>query len=80
MVNLIPIKKEGKMDNWFAIFQYEKARQREIVTEIRNNYLIRSARRERKEVTGRAYQKVLTGLGKYLETLGQALQKKFQTC
>ncbi len=80
MVNHIPIKKEVKMDNWFAISQYEKARQKEIVTEIRSHSLIRSARRERNEVTGRAYQKVLTGLGKYLETLGQALQKKFQTC
>ncbi len=68
------------MENWYAISQYEKARQKEIVTEIRNHYLIRSARRERRGVTGRAYRKALKGFGKYLETLGQALQKKSQTC
>jgi hypothetical protein len=68
------------MENWSAILEIEKARQREIRAEIRNNHLVRSARRQRKRGINIAFRRSLASFGRSLETLGLALQKKSQTC
>lgn len=73
------------MENWYAQYLIMKIRHKEFEDQYANPHLLRArALMEKKPVKqkriSRMGRRIMAALGRYLETLGQVLQKKFQTC
>lgn len=68
------------MENWYAIYEIGRLRQKELEQNAERLRLIRAASRGKRQDFKRMYRKNLASLGKNLETLGQMLQKRYQKC
>ena len=71
------------MDNWYSIYEMGMARHRAFENEYTNPHLIRAYAlkdKEKKKKFRKLYRRILSALGRLLETWGRVLQKKFQTC
>ncbi len=71
------------MDNWYSTYEIGMARHRELQNTYANPHLIEAyalKRQKRKKWIRKMVRKTLSTLGRLLETWGQVLQKRFQTC
>ena len=71
------------MENWYSAHEIGRLRHLEIERKYGNPHLLRAyaeKKRQKKIRRSRLYRKGLAAFGRFLETWGQALQKKFQTC
>lgn len=66
--------------DWYTIYKAAKARQREYEILAMNLHLMRAARPVKRTGWKNRYRNALHNLGKFLETWGRHLQKRFQTC
>ena len=78
------MEKGGRlMDNWYSIYEIGRSRHHELERKYGNPHRIaayhlkrEAARAKRRQL----YRRTMAAFGRILETWGQELQKKFQTC
>jgi len=80
---LSSIKGGMLMESWYSIYEIGRLRHRELERKYGNPHVLRAyavKRKEQKSRIKKMIRKSMATFGGYLETWGQMLQKKFQTC
>lgn len=68
------------MKDWYTIYKMVKAQQREEEIRAMNLELMKTAKQNRRTDPVPGFGKAMNRLGRFLETWGRHLQKRYQTC
>ncbi len=68
------------MENWFMVHEMVKQRQLEMEKEYTTYYEVSDLMLKKQKKRKIMIHKIVNTIGRFLETWGKVLQKKYQTC